>query len=82
MRAGGATPATVAVLDGICCVGLEEADLERLARLGPKARKVSRRDLPFAVAGKLVGATTGAYDSLLRPRLAPSGVANVNNAPA
>lgn len=34
VREGGATPATIAVLDGMPCVGLEDEQLERLARLG------------------------------------------------
>ena len=43
VRKAGAVPATVAVLDGVPCVGLEDAELERLARLGHAARKTSRR---------------------------------------
>ena len=49
VRTGGAVPATVAVLGGRLCVGLEEAQLERLAE-GENVRKVSRRDLPLVVA--------------------------------
>ncbi len=57
VREGGAVPATVAVLGGRLCVGLEEAQLERLAE-GEGVRKVSRRDLPLAVARAEDGATT------------------------
>lgn len=39
----GAVPATIAVLDGQVKVGLTEADLRRLAELGPACRKLSRR---------------------------------------
>ena len=57
VREGGAVPATVAVLGGRLCVGLEEAQLVRLAE-GEGVRKVSRRDLPLVVAGRQDGATT------------------------
>jgi len=57
IRAGGATPATIAVLDGRLRVGLDDAALERLAR-GKNIRKVSRRDLPIVVAQGDDGATT------------------------
>lgn len=56
VRARGAVPATVAVLDGAVHVGLSDAQLERLAR-GP-AVKVSRRDLAVCCARGVVGATT------------------------
>src|ERR671939_313238 len=57
VREGGAVPATVAVLGGRLCVGLEETQLARLAE-GEGVRKVSRRDLPLAVAKGEDGATT------------------------
>ena len=57
VREGGAVPATVAVLGGRLCVGLEEAQLARLAE-GEGVRKVSRRDLALAVARGEDGATT------------------------
>src|SRR5215210_1442040 len=57
VREGGAVPATVAVLGGRLCVGLDEAQLARLAE-GEGVRKVSRRDLPQAVARGEDGATT------------------------
>jgi len=57
VRAEGATPATIAVLDGRLRVGLDDAALERLAR-GRNIRKVSRRDLPIVVAQGDDGATT------------------------
>ncbi len=52
-----AVPAWTAVLDGAVRVGLERADLERIAEPGA-ATKVARRDLPVAVASGAVGATT------------------------
>lgn len=57
VREGGAVPATVAVLGGRLYVGLEEAQLARLAE-GEGVRKVSRRDLALAVARGEDGATT------------------------
>jgi pseudouridine-5'-phosphate glycosidase len=57
IRAEGATPATIAVLDGRVHVGLESAQLERLAQ-GREVRKVSRRDLPLVVGLGLDGGTT------------------------
>jgi pseudouridine-5'-phosphate glycosidase len=57
VRAEGATPATIAVLDGRVLVGLESAQIERLAQ-GRDVRKVSRRDLPLVVGLGLDGGTT------------------------
>jgi pseudouridine-5'-phosphate glycosidase len=57
VREGGAVPATVAVLGGRLSVGLDEAQLAHLAE-GEGVRKVSRRDLPLAVARAEDGATT------------------------
>jgi pseudouridylate synthase len=59
VRAHGAVPATVAVMDGAVRVGLAGDRIEALARAGPAAvRKVSRRDLASAVARRQLGATT------------------------
>ena len=55
IRAEGAVPASVAVLDGKLRVGLSGSDLERIAA---GAVKVSSRDLGPAVAHRDVGATT------------------------
>jgi pseudouridine-5'-phosphate glycosidase len=57
IRESGAVPATIAVFDGEFCVGLNENQLERLAT-DQTIRKISRRDLPVAVAKKLNCATT------------------------
>jgi len=56
VRAGGAVPATIAVLDGRCVVGLTAAELDRLC--SEPAVKLSRRDLGPAVAAGVLGATT------------------------
>lgn len=53
----GATPATIAVLDGRPRVGLTPDDLELLASSKDVA-KVSVRDIPYVVARRANGATT------------------------
>ena len=58
IRAAGATPATVAVLDGQLRVGLNASDLDRLAAPGAEIRKLSCRDLGTALADGATGATT------------------------
>ena len=58
VRAAGAIPATIAVMDGRIRIGLDDEALERLATGGTKVRKLSRRDLPVAIATRALGATT------------------------
>ena len=55
VRAGGAVPATIGVLDGEVVVGLTGDELHRF---GPDARKLGPRDLAAAVTQGAVGATT------------------------
>jgi len=57
IRDGGAEPATIAVVDGEIKVGLEDSELEVLAR-SDAVMKLSRADLAFALATKRLGATT------------------------
>jgi pseudouridine-5'-phosphate glycosidase len=57
IRDGGAVPATIAILDGVPRIGLNDAELDLLGSDGG-VRKVSIRDLPFVVATKAHGATT------------------------
>lgn len=57
VRAGGAVPATIAVLDGVPRIGLDEKALELLAS-DPDVAKVSVRDLPSIIAKQKHGATT------------------------
>jgi len=54
----GAIPATIAILEGKVHVGLDEEELDKLGRFGKKARKTSRRDIPYVLANSLTGATT------------------------
>lgn len=58
IRAEGAIPATIAIVAGKLCVGLSASELATFAENGPSIMKVSTRDLPFVVAGKMMGATT------------------------
>ena len=58
VREEGCIPATIALLGGVVRVGLEAADLERLARGGQAARKTSRRDMALVRAAGGDGATT------------------------
>ena len=58
VRAAGAVPATVGVLDGAVRAGLTGADLERFAAAGESARKVGARDLAACVVQRALGATT------------------------
>jgi pseudouridine-5'-phosphate glycosidase len=55
VRAGGAVPATVGVLDGEVVVGLTETEL---GRFDASARKVGPRDLAASSVQRAVGATT------------------------
>ncbi|MCT2591672.1 pseudouridine-5'-phosphate glycosidase [Streptomyces sp. N2-109] len=57
VRAAGAVPATVAVLDGRPHIGLDKAQLERIAG-DERPRKLSWRDLAPAMAAGACGATT------------------------
>ena len=57
VRAEGSIPATVAILGGEPVIGLDEVQLEYLAK-AKGVRKCSRRDLPIAIGKKLDGATT------------------------
>jgi pseudouridine-5'-phosphate glycosidase len=67
VRENGAVPATIAVFDGEFCVGLNENQINQLAR-DKNVRKISRRDLPVAVARKLNCATTVATTAFIAHR--------------
>ncbi len=57
IRDAGAVPATIAIIGGQICIGLSSDQLELLAT-SPDVMKVSRRDLPFVLSQKRLGATT------------------------
>ncbi len=58
VRDNGAVPATIAIIDGRLKVGLDSAALEALGKGGHSVTKCSRRDIPFVLASKQMGATT------------------------
>ncbi|AUM74325.1 pseudouridine-5'-phosphate glycosidase [Paracoccus jeotgali] len=59
IRAAGAIPATIAVIDGVICIGLEDEAMEGLARIpAAQVMKLSRADLAGCVAMGRTGATT------------------------
>jgi pseudouridine-5'-phosphate glycosidase len=64
IRAEGAVPATIAIIDGIITCGLNEDQLLHLAKSGD-VMKCSVRDLPIALAQKRTGATTVASTSFI-----------------
>jgi pseudouridylate synthase len=66
VRAAGAVPATIAVLDGEVRVGLDDEELERIA--ATDMAKLSVRDLALAAARRADGATTVASTAHLAAR--------------
>jgi len=67
VRAAGAVPATIAVVDGQPHIGLDDQALERIA-LDGSAVKASVRDLAIVAAGGGLGATTVASTAHLAAR--------------
>ena len=66
VRVAWAVPATVGIIDGRICVGLEEGELARFAS-SPDARKVGPRDLAAcAMKGELGATTVGATLAVCR----------------
>ncbi|MDF1872679.1 pseudouridine-5'-phosphate glycosidase [Vannielia sp.] len=57
VRAAGAVPATIAVMDGVLHAGLTSPELEALAQASNVA-KLSRADLAYCIASGGTGATT------------------------
>lgn len=64
VRAGGAVPATIAVLDGVPHIGLTAAEVDRVCADAELA-KLGVRDLPIAAALGVSGATTVSSTALL-----------------
>ena len=67
VRRAGALPATIAVIDGRCRIGLEREALDALAARGD-AQKASRRDLAAVVAAGGAAGTTVAATMVLAAR--------------
>jgi pseudouridine-5'-phosphate glycosidase len=67
IRAEGAVPATIAIMDGTIRIGISDLELERLAHAGD-VRKLSRADLADALVKRHLGATTVAATMLIAAR--------------
>ena len=65
VRAHGAVPATIAIMNGRLTAGLSPAQIETLGKNGREVVKVSRRDIPFLVAAGQTGATTVAATMII-----------------
>ena len=57
VREQGAVPATIAIKDGKCLIGLTDTDIDYFAQ-NKDVWKVSLRDMPYVMAKQLPGATT------------------------
>ena len=57
IKENGAVPATIAIINGKCCVGLSADEIETFGK-EKDVWKVSLRDMPYVVSKKLFGATT------------------------
>lgn len=68
VRDKGAVPATIAIIHGRAIIGLDEPEVELLAR-GPDVRKASARDLGAALAQRATAATTVAATMRLADRV-------------
>ncbi|KAF9932996.1 hypothetical protein FBU30_006820 [Linnemannia zychae] len=68
VRDNGATPATIAVINGQIQIGLSQEQISYLAKMGKEAVKASRRDLAVVMAKKQTGATTVSATMLLAHR--------------
>jgi pseudouridine-5'-phosphate glycosidase len=82
VRDAGGVPATIAILAGRLCVGLNEKQLSHIAQTD-EIKKVSTRDLPIAIARRWDGATTVASTIWIAHRagiqvLATGGVGGVH----
>lgn len=68
VRERDVVPATIAIMDGRLQAGLDQQQLELLARTGPEVLKCSRRDIPFALCNDEIGATTVAATMIVANR--------------
>jgi|AntAceMinimDraft_18_1070375.scaffolds.fasta_scaffold02308_9 pseudouridine-5'-phosphate glycosidase len=65
IKAHGVIPATIAIIEGEIVVGLNEEEIEYIANKSVEVLKVSRKDVPVAVAKKQNGALTVSATSLI-----------------
>lgn len=57
IKDNGALPATIAIMNGKCCVGLSNEQIEYFGKAN-NVWKVSLRDMPYVISKNLYGATT------------------------
>ncbi|MBS1669894.1 MAG: pseudouridine-5'-phosphate glycosidase [Bacteroidetes bacterium] len=57
VKNNGAVPATIAIINGKCCVGLSNQEIQVFGK-EKNVWKVSLRDMPYVVSQKIYGATT------------------------
>ncbi|MFB9885352.1 pseudouridine-5'-phosphate glycosidase [Balneatrix alpica] len=65
VRAQGAVPATIAIINGRLKAGLSQEEITLLGKEGQAVAKCSRRDLPFVLAARRHGATTVASTMII-----------------
>lgn len=87
IRAGGAIPATIAIIGGRLKAGLSPKEIDYLGEKGVQVTKVSRRDLPVLLAGGRDGATTVASTMIIArlagiPVFATGGIGGVHRGAA
>jgi pseudouridine-5'-phosphate glycosidase len=58
IRENGSVPATIAIINGKCKVGLSDEEIDYLGQKGHAVSKTSRRDIAYNIANKIDGATT------------------------
>ncbi|MXZ85338.1 MAG: pseudouridine-5'-phosphate glycosidase [Acidimicrobiia bacterium] len=58
VRANGATPATIAVVDGVARIGLTDEELDRLGQPGPELVKIGNQNLAASLYLGQTGGTT------------------------
>jgi pseudouridine-5'-phosphate glycosidase len=68
VRKAGAVPATIAIKDGKCLVGLSNDDIDYFGQ-AKDVWKVSLRDMPYVIANQLPGATTVAATMRIAARV-------------
>lgn len=83
VRQNGAVPATIALMNGKVKIGLNEAEIDALAKAGTSVTKVSRRDIAGVLQRQGLGATTVAATMIAAdwaniPFFATGGVGGVH----
>ena len=75
-RENGAEPATIAIIGGKLCAGLEEEQIEYLGKTGLGIQKASRRDLP-AIVDRLVARAASTKDATVAATMIIAAMAGI-----